>query len=234
MKKRLKKLNILFIVFTIIFTNISFAQPTLNQLEGKEQDFNNTYIYMEKGPALACDGELIVLGDSFAFLFCANIDKGVNYIVHQGYDVSKICREFLPHIKKGQYKYAFLMIGPNDFMEQTSIYIFRTMLQIIIADLKMKGMKVVITDYCDPDYSVRDASVLYYLPIKCFQYDFVIKELMLNYGLLYVEMRDLLAEYGRLPLDMVHPAKKMYPHVLERVENVIEQDRINSPYRLEE
>ena len=226
MKLILKKINIFLLVFIILIMNTVSAQVTLNQLEGREHDFDNTYTYFLKGPELVCDGELIVLGDSFGFLFCEYINKGVNYVVHQGYDIGKIYKEFLPLIKKDEYKYAFLMIGPNDFMMQTDIYSFKTILQFIITELKLKGIdQVIVTDYCDPDYSVNMASILFYSPIRCWQYDRALKDVMNYNNLLYVPMTDLLLEYGRLPLDPVHPAKGLYNPLLERVEKVIEDDK---------
>ena len=226
MSKLIKKVNIFLLVFIILIMNTVSAQVTLNQLEGREHDFDNTYTYFLKGPELVCDGELIVLGDSFGFLFCEYINKGVNYVVHQGYDIGKIYKEFLPLVKKDEYKYAFLMIGPNDFMMQTDIYSFKTILQFIITELKLKGIdQVIVTDYCDPDYNVNMASILYYSPIRCWQYDRALKDVMNYNNLLYVPMTDLLLEYGRLPLDPVHPAKGLYNPLLERVEKVIESDK---------
>ena len=226
MSKLIKKVNIFLLVFIILIMNTVSAQVTLNQLEGREHDFDNTYTYFLKGPELVCDGELIVLGDSFGFLFCEYINKGVNYVVHQGYDIGKIYKEFLPLVKKDEYKYAFLMIGPNDFMMQTDIYSFKTILQFIITELKLKGIdQVIVTDYCDPDYNVNMASILFYSPIRCWQYDRALKDVMNYNNLLYVPMTDLLLEYGRLPLDPVHPAKGLYNPLLERVEKVIENDK---------
>ncbi len=226
MSNLIKKVNIFLLVFIILIMNTVSAQVTLNQLEGREHDFDNTYTYFLKGPELVCDGELIVLGDSFGFLFCEYINKGVNYVVHQGYDIGKIYKEFLPLIKKDEYKYAFLMIGPNDFMMQTDIYSFKTILQFIITELKLKGIdQVIVTDYCDPDYNVNMASILFYSPIRCWQYDRALKDVMNYNNLLYVPMTDLLLEYGRLPLDPVHPAKGLYNPLLERVEKVIENDK---------
>ena len=229
MRLILKKLNIFLLIFIVLIMNNISAQPALNQLQGKEHDFDNTYTYFLKGPELVCNGDLIVLGDSFGFLFCEYAEKGLNYIVHQGYDINKIYKEFLPQVKKGEYKYAFLMIGPNDFMMQTDIYTFKTLLQFVITDLKLKGVRVIVTDYCDPDYSASMASILYFLPIRCWQYDYALKEIMLFNNLIYVEMRDLLQEYGRLPLDPVHPDKKLYGPLLERVEKAIENDRAINP-----
>ena len=100
MKNVFRKIIILLLIFVTIITNSIFAQLNLNQLRENEHDFDNTYLYLSKGPELAYGGDLIVLGDSFGFLFCEYVDKGVNYIVHQGYSISKICVEFLHHVKK--------------------------------------------------------------------------------------------------------------------------------------
>lgn len=224
-KKIVKKVYIV-LLFVILIANSISAQTNLNMLRGKEADFDNTYMYLDKGPELICQGDLLVLGDSFGFLFCEYIDKGVNYIVHQGYSIEKIFKEFLPFVKKDEYKYAFLMIGPNDFMSQTDIFTFKSILQFVVSDLKLKGIQVIVTDYCDPDYSVEMASILYFSPLKCWQYDFALKEVMSWNGLLYVPMSDLLAEYGRMPLDPVHPDKRLYGPLLERVEKLIEEDKL--------
>lgn len=224
MKEVFRKSIISLLLFVTIITNSIFAQVNLNQLRENEHDFDNTYFYLSKGPELAYGGDLIVLGDSFGFLFCEYINKGVNYIVHQGYSISKIRYEFLHHVKKDTYKYAFLMIGPNDFFEQTDIVTFKATLQVIINDLKSKGIQVIMTDYCDPDYTA-DGGVLLFHNIKCRQYDIAIKELITSNGLIFVEMRDLLLKYGRFPNDMVHPNKLLYEPLFERVENAIEMDK---------
>lgn len=224
MKKIFRKTIILFILFVTIITNSIFAQVNLNQLRENEHDFDNTYFYLSKGPELAFEGDLIVLGDSFGFLFCEYVDKGVNYIVHQGYSTRKICAEFLHHVRKDTYKYAFLMIGPNDFFEQTDLMTFKATLQTIISDLKSKGIQVIMTDYCDPDYT-DEGSIFLFNAIKCWQYDEVIKELVVSNGLIFVEMRDLLLQYGRFPSDLVHPNKLLYEPLMKRVETAIEKDK---------
>ena len=225
MKKIFKKVHIALLSFVIILISNNFALPHLNQLRERVDDFDNTYMYFTKSPELICDGELVVLGDSYGFLFCEYIDEGVNYIVHQGYDLSKIWIEFLPYIKKDAYKYAFLMIGPNDFLEQTSIIYFKTYLQLIIMELKAKGMQVIVTDYCDPDYSSSKGAILSYHGIQCWQYDYALKELAVANKLIFVEMKDLLREYGWLPGDVIHPDKRLYGPLLDRVENAILNDK---------
>ena len=225
MKIILKKIHIALLLFVIVFTSNSFALPNLNQLRERIDDFDNTYMFFNKSPELICDGELVVLGDSYGFLFCEYIDEGVNYIVHQGYDLNKIWIEFLPHIKKDTYKYAFLMIGPNDFLEQTQIIYFKTYLQLIIMDLKAKGMQVIVTDYCDPNYNSTKGAILAYHGIQCWQYDYALKELAVANGLIFIEMKDLLKEYGWLPDDIVHPDKRLYGPLLERVEKAIINDK---------
>lgn len=224
LNKLFRKTIISLLLFVIIITNNIFAQVTLNQLRENNKDFEHTYFYLSKGPELAYEGSLIVLGDSYGFLFCEYVNDGVNYIVHQGYNITKICNEFLQYVKADTYKYAFLMIGPNDFFEQTDIYTFEKKIQMIISDLKSKGIQVIMTDYCDPDYT-EDGSVLLFNPIKCWQYDMVIKELIVLNGLMYVEMKDLLLQYGRLPGDMVHPDKLMYEPLMKRVKDAIEKDK---------
>ena len=207
-----------------IITNSIFAQVNLNQLRENEHDFDNTYFYLSKGPELVYGGDLIVLGDSFGFLFCEYVDKGVNYIVHQGYSIGKIRAEFLHHVKKDTYKYAFLMIGPNDFFEQTDIDVFKTTLQVVINDLKSKGIQVIMTDYCDPDYT-NDGAIFLFNNIKCWQYDMAVKELIALNGLMFVEMRDVLLQYGRFPKDVVHPNKGLYEPLMERIVDAIERDK---------
>lgn len=224
LKKSIRKIIISLLLFVTIITNSIFAQINLNQLRENEHDFDNTYFYLVKGPELAYGGDLIVLGDSYGFLFCEYVDKGVNYIVHQGYTISKIHNEFLHHVKKDTYKYAFLLIGPNDFNKQTDIDSFKSTLQMVIDDLKSKGIQVIMTDYCDPNYNGEGAAFLFN-NIKCWQYDVAIKELIVSNGLIYVEMRDLLLKYGWLPEDVMHPNKQLYVPLMERIEDAIEKDK---------
>lgn len=223
LKKAIIKTIIALLLFVNIITNSIFAQVNINQLRENKHDFTNTYFYLSKGPELAYGGDLIVLGDSFGFLFCEYVDKGVNYIVHQGYSISKINDEFLYHVKKDIYKYAFLMIGPNDFFEQTNISVFKATLQMIIDDLKSKGIQIIMTDYCDPDYT-NEGAIFLFNTIKCWQYDLAIKELIASNGLIFVEMKDLLLQYGWFPKDAVHPNKHLYAPLMERVEDAIERD----------
>ena len=222
----IKKFNIFIIALVILLTSSISAYPLLNQLQGRDHDYENTFSYLSKGPDLTNGGELLVLGDSFGFLFCEHVKRAVNYVVHQGYDVAKIYNEFLPLIEKDRYKYCFLMIGPNDFMMQTDVPAFKSIVQLIVNDLKSKGMQVIVTDYCDPDYNSNLTYSLSQYPLKCWQYDSAIKEVKRYNDLLYVEMRDLLNLYGRLPMDPVHPDKALYNPLLERVEKTIENDKI--------
>ena len=226
MIKILKKINIIALLLIIVIISNIPAYPILNQLQGRDHDYENTFSYLSKGPELTCGGELLVLGDSFGFLFCEHIKKGVNYVVHQGYDVARIFNEFLPLVEKDRYKYCFLMIGPNDFMMQTDPGAFKSIVQLIVNDLKSKGMQVIVTDYCDPDYNSSLTSTLIRSAHKCWEYDKAIKEVKRYNDLLYVEMKDLLAFYGRMPMDPVHPDKAMYNPLLDRVEAVVENDRI--------
>ena len=226
MRNIFKKINIIGLLLVVFITSSISGYPILNQLQGRDHDYENTFSYLSKGPELTCGGELIVLGDSFGFLFCEHIKKGVNYVVHQGYDVARIFNEFLPLVEKDKYKYCFLMIGPNDFMRQTDTKAFKSIVQLIVNDLKSKGMQVIVTDYCDPDYSYSLTAGLRQHTKKCWEYDQAIKEVKRYNDLLYVEMKDLLAFYGRMPMDPVHPDKALYNPLLERVEKVIENDKI--------
>ena len=226
MIKHIKKLNIILIALVIFLTSSIPAYPILNQLQGRDHDYENTFTYLSKGPELTSGGELLVLGDSFGFLFCEYVNRGVNYVVHQGYTVEKIYNEFLPLVESNKYKYCFLLIGPNDFMKQTEVSAFKSIVQLIVNDLKSKGMQVIVTDYCDPDYNSDMTYSLSHYPLKCWQYDSAIKEVKRYNDLLFVEMRDLLNLYGRLPMDPVHPDKALYNPLLERVEKTIENDKI--------
>lgn len=225
-KMIIKKVFIVLLLLVMCITSSICAQPNLNQLDEKEHDFDNTYINLSIGPDLDMGGDVVVLGDSFAFLFCKYIDSGINYVVHQGYSINKINGEFLPYIKDHSFKYAFLLVGPNDFMEQTDIITFKNNLQTIITDLKSKGIKVILTDYCDPDYSIPLGQSMLLHPIKCFYYDFALKEVLLANGVFYVQMRDLLEQYGRMPLDPVHPAKELYIPLYNRLKKLVEYDKL--------
>ena len=126
------------------------------------------------------------------------------------------------------------MIGPNDFLEQTSIIYFKTYLQLIIMDLKAKGMQVIVTDYCDPDYSSSKGAILSYHGIQCWQYDYALKELAVANKLIFVEMKDLLREYGWLHGDAIHPDKRLYGPLLDRVENAIINDKAEQECKAEQ
>ena len=222
--KQIKKIAIAVLLIAITLENAIFADQLLNELKGKELDFTTTYKNLTKAPDSVYGGEFLVIGDSYAFLFSEYSNASFNYIVHQGYNIGKIYSEFLKSIKEDRYKYAFLLIGPNDFMEQTDLAAFKFFMHITIEDLQKKGMKVIVTDYCDPDYSDEFFRILQYSPNPCYKYDLCIKELISQDNLLYVPMSDLVQQYGRLPFDGVHPSISVYTHLLPRVCDKINED----------
>ena len=222
-----KKIISISIILVIVFSNSTFTQVLLNEQRGKDKDLELTYVNFLKSPSNICNGELVIMGDSYGLLLCEYSDKSFNYIVHQGYDVLKIFKEFLPLIKHNSYRYAFIILGPNDFFQQTELKTFKEILRNIIVDLKIKGIQLIVTDYCDPDY--RSSIIKPYLLFskKCSDYDAIIKELIDEESLLYVPMKDLLNVYGWIEKDFVHPNEKLYNPLIDRVESIVSNHKIN-------
>ena len=208
-------LSILVLVFTI--TNLTYANLTLKDFVDKELDVSGTFADFTKVPFSILDGKLVVLGDSYAFLLSAYSNYQFNYIVHQGYTVKQINNEFVDKIPKDSFKYAYMFIGPNDFMNQTDLFSFKKNLQEIILKLKSNGMQVIFSNYFDPDYSTETSKTFTFYGIPCYQYDYIIKDLVISNNLIYVDILDLLSKYGRMEYDYVHPHENMYTPVIERI-----------------
>lgn len=216
---KLRKISV-FIILIVFIANGSLASEKYRSLISRKGDFEDTYMVLEKGPNFVLDGDLIVIGDSYGMLFCEYCDKELNYIVHQGYNIKKIYDEFLPLIDSS-YKYAFLMIGPNDFCQQVNIDTFEETFKMLIRDLKQRGMKVIVTDYTEPDYRADRMKDLRWYKQKCKTYDNVIKETIEEENLLYVGISDIITRYGLF--DAIHPSIECYPKIFERVERVIKE-----------
>ncbi len=226
MKRKVKKFIILILSTILFFSSNSYSgsTETLNLLRGKEHDFENTYKNFGIGPEYLLSGKLLVLGDSYGFLLCEYSDATLNYIVHQGYNIEKINKEFIPYIEKGAYDYVLLYIGPNDYMEQTHPVDFRVSLQTIVNRLKFNGVQVILTNYSSPDFNSPHCANLKDLSHKVIEYDTEVKQVASLNDILYVETADLLYQYGYRKEDGIHPAMEMYNAVLLRVLNEINRD----------
>lgn len=216
---RLKKIIICIISIVIISSSV-YASEQYRSIEAGKGSFDDTYMVLKKGPNFVLNGDLIVIGDSYGMLFCEYCDKELNYIVHQGYNISKIYKEFLPLINMN-YKYAFLMIGPNDFCQQVDIDTFEKVFKMLVEDLEKRGIKVIVTDYLEPDYKDDRMKNLKWYRQKCKTYRKVIEEVIEKENLLYVGISDIITRYGFF--DAIHPSIECYPLIFERLERVIKE-----------
>ena len=202
-----------------------YAEAKLNEQDVMKVDYEVTHKYLDKDPNNILSGEMIVIGDSYAMLLAQHSNANFNYIVHQGYTVDKIYAEFLPLIQPNRYKYGYVFIGANDYMRQTNLNEFREFLQRIVDDLKSKGMQVIFSNYSEPRFDVIDERLLNHNPVPCFFYDMIIKDIVLKNSLIYVDMRDILNEYGYYPNDFIHPTSDFYPPLIRKVEDRIMEDK---------
>ena len=197
---------------------MSYASIYMNNLDNLElKDSSLTYINLNYSPDLSHYGKLLIIGDSYSFLLCKYSGTNVNYIVHIGYTLDKINNEFLPLIKPNSFEYALLFIGPNDFFNQTDIETFSNQLKSIVNDLSNKGINLILTNYYEPSYTSKNGLVYSILPIKCFQYDSILKRMATTNNLIYIDISDILNKYGYYNDDGVHPDADVYPSILYRI-----------------
>lgn len=221
MKKIVRTILLLILTITTS-TNVCFADLSLNSAGERFLSYESTQTNFSKLPNQVLEGKFIVLGDSYAYLLSTYSTYYFNYIVHQGYNISKIYNEFIDKINYGEYKYAFLFIGPNDFMEQTLPESFKVNLRKTITTLNNKGMRVILASYLDIDYNSAYKDVFLNKKIKCYVYSNIVRELSNELNVLYVDILDLISIYGRMENDFVHPAKPAYKPIMDRVISLIE------------
>lgn len=214
MIKKIKKILIVSLMIFILLININYAA----KYNGKKLDRDKISYDLVKSPLNLYSGNFLVVGDSYAYLMVENTVELYNYIVRPGYNITKIYFELLPEIKPDTFKYAFLFIGPNDYMEQLEPDKFKFVLGITIDKLIEKGMKVVLTDYIAPHYEYLVKSNLVYARYDVEEYNTAVKEIVLGRNLMYVPMTDLMKNYGfDDEKDLVHPKSEMYEPLLSKV-----------------
>lgn len=228
MKNNIKK--IIALVLTIVLSMDTFAiNPTLLDGPYKDYDYAKTYSNFNSFPTDVLGGELCVIGDSYAFLFAENCKQRLSYIVHQGYNVHKINTELADQVPKNKYKYVFLFMGPNDFMEQTDIFDFAVDLQEICNKFIDHDTLPILATYLDPDYSDNFATPLRDVKIPCEMYKLLIKDCVYRNNLPFVELDSLFEKYGRIKGDFIHPSKDMYP---EMIPLILEAINFNNAFKI--
>lgn len=220
----IRRVTIISLLFVFLITSSSFAKVELYHEENGKYNLDETFVNTGSGPNYILNGKLMVIGDSYAFLFCDNVNESLNYVVHPGYNVKKIKNELMNRIKNGDYSYVYLCIGPNDFMEQTDLNSFRETVNEIVSILESKSTKIIFSTYWEPDYSRGVGSQTVRFDKKCYQYDLVIKETAEQRNLIFVDTSDLLQLYGWDALDGVHPNKEVYNPFLYRIMDAIALD----------
>ena len=229
MIKVIKKICFTLILTVLLSSNLTYAKVELYHDENGKYNLDDTFVRTGNGPEYILNGKLLILGDSYGFLLCDNVDDALNYIVHPGYNVSKIKNEFINKIEDGAYSYVYLCIGPNDFMEQTDLNSFMNDVNDIVSTLESKSTKIIFSTYWNPNYSTGIGAQTVGFEFKCDQYDDIVKGIALNRGLMYIDTRDLLEAGGWDELDGVHPNKCVYSPLLYKIldEIVIDLDKSN-------
>lgn len=198
-------LSIVLVVTIFVFDfDVLFSQPAAMYKVDVGADTTDTYL--KQSPGMPYQGRFLVLGDSYAYLFCKNCGQDFNYIVHRGYDVKKIFLELIPLIPDKQYDYCFFYIGPNDLMLQTTTPNFEYYVQEIINALKGKGITPILTSYVDLNYELFPE---YADKIKGNMYDKVLAIMAKANYVPFIDTSRLVAKYGMME-DNVHPATAMY------------------------
>lgn len=212
--KNLKRILIITIMLFFLITNISFASNKY----GKHLDIDSVSSDLSKSQLYLFNGDFFVMGDSYAYLMVQNTKQLYHYVVRPGYNVTRVYFELLPRIKSDTFKYAFLFLGPNDYMEQLEPDKFRFVLGLLVDELKKKGIKVIMTDYIEPHYDFLINSNLINARYPIEEYDNGVKEIIAGRNLLYVPMHHLINVFGyNSELDLVHPNDALYEPLLDEV-----------------
>lgn len=216
-----KKFKFFIISILILYVNVfsSYAR-SLEPMNEESISFD-----LSKSNLDLFDGDLLVIGDSYAHLMVKNTEETFNYVVKPGYKVIDIYYNLVPMVKQGSSKYAFLFIGPNDYARQVNPEEFKFVLSLIIDSLKEKGMQVIMTDYTEPHYAYQNFINLQNSAYKFYQYNNAIMDLVVSKGLLYVPMSDLMNYYGyKEDVDLIHPRAELYEPLLHRVIDKVNED----------
>lgn len=214
MKIKFKKFILLCMLIFIFMINITYAAKH----NGKKLNIDKISYDLIPSPLNLYSGKFLLIGDSYAYLMAENTVELYNYIVRPGYNITKIYFELLPEIKPDTFKYAFLFIGPNDYMEQLEPDKFKFVLGLTVDKLIERGMKVVVTDYISPHYDFLVKSNLIYAEYNVEEYNAAVQEIVIGRNLMYVPMTDLIQNYGfDDERDLVHPKNDIYEPLLSKV-----------------
>ena len=214
MKIKFKKFILLCMLIFIFMINITYAAKH----NGKKLNIDKISYDLIPSPLNLYSGKFLLIGDSYAYLMAENTVELYNYIVRPGYNITKIYFELLPEIKPDTFKYAFLFIGPNDYMEQLEPDKFKFVLGLTVDKLIERGMKVVVTDYISPHYNFLVKSNLIYAEYGVEEYNAAVQEIVIGRNLMYVPMTDLIQNYGfDGEKDLVHPKSDIYEPLLSKV-----------------
>lgn len=215
-----------FIVICLVVINVLYCNVFLMAANMKKVKIESTDYRFEKSPSELFSGKFLLIGDSYAVLMVKNTIEDYNYVVHAGYNINKIYFELLPLIKSNEFEYAFLFLGPNDFMEQSDPKNFTFVLGLVTNILKSKGIKPILTDYVEPHYDYKLHTGLVDAQYNYKLYDNAIKEIIVGQDLLYVPFEDLFRSFGyRSELDLVHPNDQVYEHLLNRIVAKINENK---------
>lgn len=219
--KVVKRIFIFGLMIFILMVNVSFA----SNKNGKNLNKETISSDLIKSPLYLYAGDFLVIGDSYAYLMVENTSELYNFIVRPGYNITKIYFELLPRIKADTFKYAFLFLGPNDYMEQLEPDKFKFVLGLVVDELEAKGIKVIMTDYIEPHYNYKVYSNLINSTYTIDEYNIGVKEIILGRNLLYVPMEHLMNMYGySSESDLVHPNDKLYEPLLGEVKGCIDRN----------
>ena len=214
MKIKFKKFILLCMLIFIFMINITYAAKH----NGKKLNIDKISYDLIPSPLNLYSGKFLLIGDSYAYLMAENTVELYNYIVRPGYNITKIYFELLPEIKPDTFKYAFLFIGPNDYMEQLEPDKFKFVLGLTVDKLIERVMKVVVTDYISPHYNFLVKSNLIYAEYGVEEYNAAVQEIVIGRNLMYVPMTDLIQNYGfDGEKDLVHPKSDIYEPLLSKV-----------------
>lgn len=219
---------------SIIYCTSSIEWGDIQNQELSKENQSKTFVDLNASPDYEACGDLLVVGDSFAYLFASHCGKKVSHVVHQGYNIERINNELMDMIPNLKFKHSFLFIGPNDYMEQTDIFYFQRQLQEVFNKAHDRNMKVIVTNYFDPDYNDENAKALVFCTTPCFTYELIIKDTAERNGFIFMDINDLLLQYGHHKGDFVHPNRAINKPILTRLLSYIDSDNKNNENKLDE
>lgn len=215
---KIKNVYKIFIALVLVFglAISSFAEEIdIIKIDEEIIDDPDLIIDLEKQPKNLLSSELLVMGDSFSVLEYMYSNYKFNIMAHHGYTLDRIYNEFLPCLKKDQFKYVFLFVGPNDFMCQTDIIAFEDVAIAIAQKFQDLNIIPIITNYYDPRYDMDPRYRT--LDVKCNIYAEIFYDAILNHGGHLFDSSDIYVQYGNFERDVVHPSITMYRPMMDRL-----------------